>query len=260
MRSCPKGGHRWPPPLYRTIGSRTHRLRAALIPAGVRVRSPLTRHHGLRQTPRSDPARARLPTRRACTPAAFALGCLRSRRSRSRTPPVLGHDRGSSRWRIPGGRRRAVPAPVLVLGIAFRPGRIRHGPSMYEMEGPCPASPPRLASCPALPSAARRPPGPGTRASDRSPGSSRVPGVAPGWCPFPAVKALLLPPQAPRKNLQQAISCFSAIHGRLHREQAVIRIPRRLSTGFSQPIHRFPSVSRRTPQPPVPNARCHVTS
>ena len=110
------------------------------------------------------------------------------------------------------------------------------------------------------PSAARRPPGPGTRARGRSPGSSRVPGVAPGWCPFPAVKALLLPPQAPRKTLQQAISCFSAIHGRLHREQAVIRIPRRLSTGFSQPIHRFPSVSRRTPQPPVPNARCYVTS
>ena len=64
------------------------------------------------------------------------------------------------------------------------------------------------------PSAARRPPGPGTRARGRSPGSSRVPGVAPGWCPFPAVKALLLPPQAPRKTLQPAISCFSAIHGR----------------------------------------------
>ena len=127
-------------------------------PGRLRVCSPLTRHHGLRRTPRSDPARARLPTRRACTPAAFALACLRSRRSRSRTPPVLGHDRGSSRWRIPGGRRRAVPAPVLVLGIAFRPGRTRQGPSMYEMEGPCPASPPRLASCPALPAprAARR--------------------------------------------------------------------------------------------------------
>ena len=67
------------------------------------------------------------------------------------------------------------------------------------------------------PRAARRPPGPGTRARGRSPGSSRVPGVAPGWCPFPAVKALLLPPQAPRKTLQQAISCFSAIHGRPQR-------------------------------------------
>jgi len=82
------------------------------------------------------------------------------------------------------------------------------------------------------PCAARRPPGPGTRARGRSPGSSRVPGVAPGWCPFPAVKALLLPPQAPRKALRPAISCCSAIHGRLHRKQAVIRISHRLSTGL----------------------------
>ena len=61
-------------------------------------------------------------------------------------------------------------------------GRIRHGPSMYEMEGPCPASPRRLAGC--LVFAARRPPGPGTRARGRSPGSSRVPGVAPGSARF----------------------------------------------------------------------------
>ena len=32
---------------------------------------------------------------------------------------------------------------------------------------------------------AHRPPGPGTRARDRSPGSFHVPGVAPKWCPFP---------------------------------------------------------------------------
>ena len=97
---------------------------------------------------------------------------------------------------------------------------------------------------PGLRRAARRPPGPGTRARGRSPGSSRVPGVAPGWCPFPAVKALLLPPQAPRKALRQAISCFSAIHGRLHRKQAVIRISQRLSTGlftgYPQPGDREP--------------------
>jgi hypothetical protein len=177
-------------------------------PGRLRVCSPLTRHHGLRQTPRSDPARARLPTWRACMPAAFALGCLRSRRSRSRTPPVLGHDRGSSRWRIPGSRRRAVPAPVLVLGIAFRPDRIRQGPSMYEMEGPCPASPHRLASRLAVPTP-RAPAGPGTRARDRSPGSSHVPGIAPGWCPFPTVKTFLLPPRAPRKSPRLAVSDFS---------------------------------------------------
>ena len=187
-------------------------------PGRLRVRSPLTRHHGLRQTPRSDPARARLPTRRACTPAAFALACLRSRRSRSRTPPVLGHDRGSSRWRIPGGRRRAVPAPVPVLGIAFRPGRIRQGPSMYEMEGPCPASPHRLASCPALPTprAARRGQVPVRETS--LPAPPTFPGSPPGGARFRTVRTFLLPPRAPRKSPLPAISCFSAIHGRLHRK------------------------------------------
>jgi hypothetical protein len=38
--------------------------------------------------------------------------------------------------------RRAVP----VSAKAFRPGGIRQGPSMYEMEGPCRASPHRLVS------------------------------------------------------------------------------------------------------------------
>jgi hypothetical protein len=99
------------------------------------------------------------------------------------------------------------------------------------------------------PRAARCPPGPGTRARGRSPGSSRVPGVAPGWCPFPAVKALLLPPRAPRKALRPAISCFSAIHGRLHRKQAVIRISQRLSTGLRTAFPQATSVSRRTPEP-----------
>ena len=175
-------------------------------PGRRRVRSPLTRHHGLRQTPRSDPARARLPMRRACTPAAFALACLRSRRSRSRTPPVLGHYRGSSRWRIPGGRRRAVPAPV--LGIAFRPGRIRQGPSMYEMEGPCPASPRRLASCPALPTprAARRGQVPMRETS--LPAPPTFPGSPPGGARFRTVRTFLLPPRAPRKSRCQPFLVF----------------------------------------------------
>jgi hypothetical protein len=94
---------------------------------------------------------------------------------------------GPARW--PGDARPARPDPRSSRP-AFRScrrcrtrqhvpaGRIRHGPSMYEMEGPSPASPRRLASC--LVFAARRPPGPGTRARGRFPGSSRVPGVAPG--------------------------------------------------------------------------------
>ena len=51
------------------------------------------------------------------------------------------------------GRRGAGP------GKTFRPGRIRHGPSMYEMEGPCPAAPAPAGQLPGLrraPRAARR--------------------------------------------------------------------------------------------------------
>ena len=179
-------------------------------------------------------------------------GLVRRGADRSGTSPVPG-------W-TPD--HRGISAVAGVPAPARRSGRAESGtaPPCMRWRGRARPRRPGWPVAWSSPSAARRPPGPGTRARGRSPGSSRVPGVAPGWCPFPAVKALLLPPQAPRKTLQQAISCFSAIHGRLHREQAVIRIPRRLSTGFSQPIHRFPSVSRRTPQPPVPNARCYVTS
>jgi hypothetical protein len=224
--------------------------------------------------PGNGRCRAAGPQKRPCSPRRGAQSCG-------------SHSGGPARaWCRPGGSRanrlrpsaaarepRPCPAgpPIIAAGIpavagvpapARRSRRAESGraPPCMRWRG---RARPRRAGWPVAwssPRAARRPPGPGTRARGRSPGSSRVPSVAPGWCPFPAVKALLLPPQAPRKTLQQAISCFSAIHGRLHREQAVIRIPRRLSTGFSQPIHRFPSVSRRTPQPPVPNARCYVAS
>ena len=69
---------------------------------------------------------------------------------------VMTADHRGGAFRRPPTCRTSVTAPV--LGIAFRPGRIRQGPSMYEMEGPCPASPHRLVSCLAWPTprAARR--------------------------------------------------------------------------------------------------------
>ena len=99
--------------------------------------------------------------------------CLRSWHGRRRTLPLLS-----------GATRSSWLAFVLVQAKAFRPGRIRKGPSMYEMEGPFPASLPRAGQLPGLAGAARRPPGPGTRARHRSPGSSHVPGVAPGSTRF----------------------------------------------------------------------------
>jgi hypothetical protein len=186
--------------------------------------------------PRSRPCSPRrgtqscgLALRRSCT------GLLPARRL-SRLPPAARRGRpgtSSVPGRAPDHRGRH-PRGCRGAGPARRSRRAESGtaPPCMRWRG---RARPRRADWPVAwssPRAARRPPGPGTRARGRSPGSSRVPGVAPGWCPFPAVKALLLPPQAPRKALRPAISCCSAIHGRLHRKQAVIRISHRLSTGL----------------------------
>jgi hypothetical protein len=165
-----------------------------------------------------------------------------ARRGRPGTSPVLGRtpdhrSRHSRGCRVPALARRSCRAES---GTAPPCMRWRGRTRPRRADWPVAWSSPRAARCP---------PGPGTRARGRSPGSSRVPGVAPGWCPFPAVKALLLPPRAPRKALRPAISCFSAIHGRLHRKQAVIRISQRLSTGLLTACPRATGVSRRTPEP-----------
>ena len=121
----------------------------------------------------------------------------------------------------------------------FLPGRIRQGPSMYEMEGPCPASPRPVGQLAGFADAARRPPGPGTRARGRSPSSSRVPGVAPGWCPFPTVTAFLLPPRAPRKALRPAISCFPAIPKESTESRQLSAFHSGYPPFYSQPAHRL---------------------
>ena len=141
--------------------------------------------------------------------------CLRSWHGRRRTLPLLS-----------GATRSSWLAFVLVQAKAFRPGRIRKGPSIYEMEGPFPASLPRAGQLPGLAGAARRPPGPGTRARHRSPGSSHVPGVAPGstrfqrWDISTAYASAAQGPAAshfwflrnPRRNPLKAGS-LSAFHG-----------------------------------------------
>ena len=121
---------------------------------------------------------------------------------------------------------------------------------MYEMEGPCPASPRRLASC--LVFATRRPPGPGTRARAGLPAPPAFP-ASPRVVPVSSEKAFLLSPQAPRKTLRPAISYFSAIHEGIHREQAVIRIhcgyPRLYSLRFGSKVSPIQD-HRRYPRDP----------
>jgi len=93
--------------------------------------------------------------------------------------------------RLPACRAGAKP---------FLPGRIRQGPSMYEMEGSRPASPYRLASCLAVPAprAARRGQVPERGAG--LPAPPTFPGSPPGGARFRTVRTFLLPLRAPRKN------------------------------------------------------------
>jgi hypothetical protein len=121
-------------------------------------------------------------------------------------------------------------------------GRIRRGPSMYEMEGPRPASLRQADQLPGFAGAARRPPVPDTRARDRFPGSSHVPGVAPRWCPFPTVKAFLLPPRARAQDpAASKFRDFRHPHG-IHRKCVVIRTWQWLSTGL---LTAYPQVTGR---------------
>jgi hypothetical protein len=82
----------------------------------------------------------------------FSASCLSSRRSRPKTSPVLSLDPDHHGKRSGGYQARRSRRQT------FLPDRIRQGPSMYEMEGPRPASPHPLASCLAWPTprAARR--------------------------------------------------------------------------------------------------------
>ena len=247
-----EGGHRWPPPLYRTSGGMYSPLAGRPHPGRLQAVVPADPAPRPAANTPIDPARAWLPTRRACTPAAFALACLRSRRSRSRTSPVLGHDRGSSRRRIPAVAD--VPYQRRCRVQRSGPGRIRQGPSMYEMEGPCPASPHRLASCPAVPTprAARRGQVPARETG--LPAPPTFPGSPPGGARFRTVRTFLLPQRAPRKSPLPAISGFPAIHEPIHRKRVVIRIRRRLSTGLFTAYPQAPGCSRRTLDPLSPNA------
>lgn len=120
-------------------------------------------------------------------------------------------------------------------------------PFMYEMKGAlsghvAPDRPvARLPRRHAPPDGAKHPP---------EPPVSRLfpcPEVAPGWCPFPTVKAFLLPLRESRKSLREFIFWFFSVH-------TLSTECRRLSArrnpyppAFTQFIHRLPSVTRRIP-------------
>ena len=106
--------------------------------------------------------------------------------------------------------------PALRLRVGQSPGltvpdRLVAQPHQSGSTGR-PASLFRFARSPGLPGATRRPPVPSTRGKYRFPGLSRVPGEAPGWCSFPAVKVFLRPPRPSRKSLREFILSFFCVH------------------------------------------------
>jgi hypothetical protein len=172
-----------------------------------------------------------LALRRSCT------GLLPARRlPRSLPPARRGRPRTSPCSAGPPIIAAGIPAPggVPTLAKTFLPGRIRHGPSMYEMEGPCPASPRRLASClvfaarRALPAGARYPrEAPVSRLLPRSRRRPRVVPVSSGESISTTAASTAQGPAAshflffryPRRNPQKAGSYphFTAvIHGFTH--------------------------------------------
>ena len=194
----------------------------------------------------------RLPARHVILPG---TGCAPPMRSNAPAGHCPACTTATASWNVtgwphqpPGSAATQQPRPYSVVAPGHRrwrsdgcgaPCRCRQGRSGRAESGrapPCmrwrgPARPRRTGWSVAWPCRrARRPPGPGTRARDRSPGSSHAPGVAPQVVPVSSGKAFLLPTRAPRKSLRAAISGSSAIHEAIHRKRPVIRISRRLST------------------------------
>ena len=112
----------------------------------------------------------------------------------SRDPSHHGWHSGGCRRAGPG-RRRSCRAESFLLG------RIRQGPPCMRWGALPGLATPDPASCLAC---WRRVPPAGARRPCKGPVSRLLPRsrVAPGWCPFPTVKAFLLPPRTRRKSLK----------------------------------------------------------
>ena len=167
--------------------------------------------------------------------------------------PAIRTDQKNARGRVSATDSGAIPH-ITSQGIVSQPptrtpytAECNKAPFMYEMKGAlsghvAPDRPvARLPRRHAPPDGAKHPP---------EPPVSRLfpcPEVAPGWCPFPTVKAFLLPLRESRKSLREFIFWFFSVH-------TLSTECRRLSArrnpyppAFTQFIHRLPSVTRRIP-------------
>jgi hypothetical protein len=193
-------------------------------------------------------------------PAADArrhLGSGRRRRRLARLLPLVAawprgnlacapsHDPGHRGCHSDGRR-----VPVLEEDVPTGQNQTR--PPMYEMGGLARHRHARSGQLPGLAGATRRPPVPSIRARDPvSRLLPRSPGSPPRWCPFPTVRAFLLPPRTPRKSLRSIITDFSAIHT-VSTERMQLSAPDGdYPPANSQAVHKSPCVAPRTPGPVV---------
>lgn len=114
---------------------------------------------------------------------------------------------------------------------------------MYETEGPCPASSCQVGQLPGRTGTGGRHQGQ-VPVRDRLPGFSHASGVAPRWCPPPAVNAFLLPSRPRRKTFQSNIQGIFAIHTVSTGTRQLSAVIRQFSTGlltaYAQVTLRYP--------------------
>ena len=214
-----EAGHRWSPPLYRTGG------RCIYPPA---CPSRHLGQYGLAAAGAHE-----------CAGRSLSCLCYRSHKLEHDAPAPSTTGSASE-----GPRPFSAVAPrVIAAGI---PGGCRHAEpvqshSCRAESGKAPPcmrwrglARPRRTGWPVAWPCRRRVPPAGARHPREGPVSRLLPRSRgrPQVVPVSSGEIFLLHTRAPRKSLRAAISVSSAIHDAIHRKRAVIRISRRLSTGY----------------------------
>jgi len=136
-----------------------------------------------------------------------------------------------------------VVAGVPVLEEGVPAGQNQTRPPMYEMGGLARPRPARPGQLPGFAGVARRPPVPGTRARDRSPGSSHAPG-SPQVVPVSNSESIVTVSANMAQEPEVNYFGFFRYPQGIHKRQAVIRAWRWLSTGL---FTARPQVTRCNP-------------
>jgi hypothetical protein len=170
----------------------------------------------------------------------FRACCLRSRRGRVEASPVF----PAVTRVIAAGIPAVAGVPVLEEDVPAGQNQAR--PPMYEMGGLAPASTRQVRSVAWL--CWRRAPSAGARHPCEGPGfpaPPTFPGSPPRWCPFPAVRAFLLPQRTSRKSLRLIINGISAIHTVSTERMGLSAPDGEYPPANSQAVHKSRRTARR---------------